>query len=154
MVGNPGWKVEVEHLRDPKIRWGKIGSPSTAVIRTPSTQRHNISYQVISAQIKTGFTRNMSEEDKEKIRKEWKRQIPLLNSLIDRLQPGEKGIIFIRYVEKVEWWASQLECPFIHGHVSTNDRNDRWDNWHNGFSPVIVTNKAGMEKVLVQYLWT
>lgn len=86
----------------------------------------------------------MSNEQKEAIREEWRRQLPLLTSLIHRLEPGEKGLIFIRYVEKVEWWAQQLDCPYIHGGVTSDERTQIWDNWHNAITPVIVTNKAGV----------
>jgi superfamily II DNA helicase RecQ len=125
--------------------WEKLNlqdSPSTTVIRAHSTQRLNISYQVISARIKAAFHLGMTEREKDAIKEEWKRQLPLLQFLINHLQPGEKGLFFIRIIEKVEWWAEQLSCPYIHGHVTRADRIKIWNDWHAGITPFIVTNKA------------
>jgi len=121
--------------------WDSIllsNSGSTFTLRAPSTQRPNISYKVINANIKARF------DDKEGQLKEWKKVLPMLHRLHDDLAPHERGIIYTVYKDKVEWWAEQLGYPFIHGHVPDFEREKIWKAWHRGTSPVILANKAGM----------
>jgi superfamily II DNA helicase RecQ len=119
-------------------------SQPTFVLRAPSTQRPNISYKVLSANIRARF------HDKAGVTAEWKKVVPLLRRLQDDLAPHERGIIYTIYKDKVEFWGKELGYPFIHGSVSDFEREKTWKAWHKGTSPVIVANKAG---ACLQLLW-
>ena len=131
--------------------WKKLGLDSdmnhslyTRVLRT-STQRHNLSYQLVNLRFWNEQPRtNADEADKTAWLNEWvEKSRPIVQHAESRLNACQRGIIFFVQKQFTADFARLLGLPCVTGDTSQADRDSIWQRWRNGEAKVVCTNKAG-----------
>ena len=131
--------------------WEKLGLGSdtnhtlyTRVLRT-STQRHNLSYQLINLDLQAkqpGF--DADEAQKTAWLEEWlERSYPIVQQAYSRLSAVQRGILFFVQKQFTTDFAKHLELPCVTGDTSQANRDSIWQRWRKGETKVVCTNKAG-----------
>jgi superfamily II DNA helicase RecQ len=113
------------------------------VIRSP-TQRGNIFYQVLN--FKLGGPPGKGDAGYGEWQEKWMdvstQFIRALMSFLD-VEEGERGLVFFVGDEECQLWGEQLECPYITGNVSSEQREDHFRRWRSGEQRILCLNKAG-----------
>lgn len=109
-------------------------------IRTPSTQRLNISYRTHNLHVPSAFTRLNKHEQFIYMLYGARSMIVKLR---DALESHERGIVFLTGVEETRLWAHYLGVSFINGELSAKEKAERWAAWLKADRGVICVNKAG-----------
>lgn len=124
--------------------WSKLGMDGTEtyarVIRAPSTQRHNISHQIMTLPI-VRPTGNPEPKIYRSLKiEQWS---PIVKQFQHMLYENERGILFCLGIDNTKEWAQKLGIPFVIGSMTTKEKAESWNQWRDTPCGLIVVNKAG-----------
>lgn len=133
--------------------WGAIGMEHrpelTRTLRVQSTQRSNLSYQILSLGLPP---LDVDSDDFRQIFEIWIALVgPIIQHLLDILSIEEeehgittgRGLLYFGSDVLTEKWAIVFDCPAIVGHVSGEERSRIWAAWRAGEHKILCVNKAG-----------
>jgi superfamily II DNA helicase RecQ len=113
------------------------------VLRTPSTQRYNISYQALVLNL-APLTDNSTSRDRFTFLRWIERVLPVIREYEEEImEPEERGLIFFGSDVQTERWAKILGCPAIVGKIKQAERKAAWAGWKAGTHRFLCVNKAG-----------